>query len=413
MAMRSMLSRAASRPAAARLAARGSRLLHTTPRALMAAEEAIELPDYKGWDAEMEESFQAMRQEVGTKSTLGPRPKIADSVLDLIGNTPMIRASRFAEKHGVKCELLMKCEYFNAGGSVKDRIGKRMVLDAEATGRIKPGDTLVEPTSGNTGIGLCVAGAVRGYKMIIALPQKMSGEKVNTMKALGATILRTPTEAAWDAPESHLTLSAKLTKDDPNAHVLDQYLNPSNPLAHYDGTAEEILHQTDEDVDVVVMTAGTGGTVSGTARKIKERLPNCQVVAVDPKGSILAVPDTLNDPADNKPYAVEGIGYDFVPSVCNQSVDPKTGTLLIDTWVKTEDQESFDMARSMIRTEGIMCGGSSGSALAGALKYIENQGGLEGKRVVVLLPDSIRNYMSKFLDDGWMDENGFTYEKEE
>jgi len=367
------------------------------------------VPEYDGWTSEMEDSFQAMHKAVGAKSTLEPRAKIADSVLDLIGNTPMVRASRFATKHGLKCELLMKCEFFNAGGSVKDRIGKRMVEDAEDTGRIKPGDTLAEPTSGNTGIGLCVSAAVKGYKMIIALPQKMSGEKVNTMAALGAEILRTPTEAAWNAADSHITLCANLTKDDPNAHVLDQYMNPSNPLAHYDGTAEEILHQTDKDVDVIVMTAGTGGTVTGTARKIKEHLPNCQIVAVDPRGSILAVPNQMNEQGLNVGYQVEGIGYDFIPSVLNRN--SVAGNTQIDTWVKSEDQESFDCARDMIRTEGLLCGGSSGSAIAGALKYIEAQDDkLAGKRVVVLLPDSIRNYMSKFLDDKWMDENDFDYE---
>ena len=210
-------------------------------------------------------------------------------------------------------------------------------------------------------------------------------------------------------PDSHITLCANLTKDDPNAHVLDQYMNPSNPLAHYDGTAEEILSQTDENVDVIVMSAGTGGTVTGTARKIKERLPNCQIVAVDPRGSILAVgADDINEKGLGAGYEIEGIGYDFIPSVLNRN--SVGGNKQIDTWVKIEDQESWDNARDMIRTEGLMCGGSSGSAIAGALKYIEAQDDkLAGKRVVVLLPDSIRNYMSKFLDDDWMDQNNFDY----
>merc|ERR1712086_654960 len=366
---------------------------------------------YDGWTEEMETLFQGMRQKVGPKPTVGTRPeKICDSILDLVGNTPMVRVSRFAAKHKLPCEVLVKCEYFSAGGSVKDRIGKRMVMDAEETGRIKPGDTLIEPTSGNTGIGLCMAAAVRGYKMIIALPQKMSGEKLNTMKALGAEIIRTPTEAAWDAEDSHIALSSRIEQTDDSHHVLDQYINPSNPLAHYDGTAEEILYQTDNNVDVIVMTAGTGGTVTGTARRIKEVLPNCQIVAVDPEGSILAQPKSMND-TDVTSYEVEGIGYDFIPSVLNRgAVD---GTKSIDTWVKTVDQESFDMARDLIRTEGVLCGGSAGSAMAGAIKYIRaNEKELEGKRVVVLLADSIRNYMSKFLDDDWMKENGLTINKD-
>ena len=261
-----------------------------------------------------------------------------------------------------------------------------------------------------TGIGLCMAAAVRGYKMIIALPQKMSGEKLNTMKALGAEIIRTPTEAAWDAEDSHIALSSRIEQTDDSHHVLDQYINPSNPLAHYDGTAEEILYQTDNNVDVIVMTAGTGGTVTGTARRIKEVLPQCQIVAVDPEGSILAQPKSMNQ-TDVTSYEVEGIGYDFIPSVLNRgAVD---GTKSIDTWVKTVDQESFDMARDLIRTEGVLCGGSAGSAMAGAIKYIRaNEKELEGKRVVVLLADSIRNYMSKFLDDDWMKENRLTVNKD-
>jgi cystathionine beta-synthase len=366
---------------------------------------------YDGWTDEMEELFQDMRKKVGPKPTVGNRPdKICDSILDLVGNTPMVRVSRFAEKHNLPCEVLVKCEYFSAGGSVQDRIGTRMVMDAEETGRIKPGDTIIEPTSGNTGIGLSLAGAVRGYNVIIALPKKMSGEKVNTMKALGAQIVRTPTEAAWDDEDSHIALSSRIEQTDDNHHVLDQYLNPSNPLAHYDGTAEEILYQTDNNVDVIVMTAGTGGTVTGTARRIKEVLPQCQIVAVDPEGSILAQPKSMNE-TDVTAYQVEGIGYDFIPSVLNRG--RVNGIKSIDTWVKTVDQESFDMARDLIRTEGVMCGGSAGSAMAGAMKYIRHhEEDLKGKRVVVLLADSIRNYMSKFLDDDWMKEYGLTINKE-
>jgi cystathionine beta-synthase len=199
---------------------------------------------------------------------------------------------------------VVKCEFFNAGGSVKDRIGRRMVEEAERTGRIKPGDTLIEPTSGNTGIGLALAAAIKGYRMIITLPEKMSEEKVNVLKALGAEIVRTPTEAAYDSPDSHIGVAKRLNKEIPNSHILDQYANPNNPLAHYDGTAAEILEQCDNKLDMCVMTAGTGGTISGIARRLREALPNVQIVGVDPVGSILAVPEELNGPGST--YAVEG-----------------------------------------------------------------------------------------------------------
>lgn len=296
---------------------------------------------------------------------------------------------------------MAKCEYFNAGGSVKDRIGLRMVEDAERSGRIKPGDTLIEPTSGNTGIGLALAAAIKGYKMIITLPEKMSKEKVDVLKALGAQIIRTPTEAAWNAPESHIGVAKKLNSEIPNSHILDQYGNPSNPLAHYDGTAEEILAQTDGKVDLVVLTAGTGGTLTGISRKLKERLPNVKIVGVDPHGSILAQPESLNESGVGS-YKVEGIGYDFIPAVLDRSPE------LVDMWVKSDDKESFSMSRRLIRSEGLLCGGSAGSCMAGAIKAAKALGMKKGDRVVVLLPDSVRNYMTKFLSDDWMSENGFT-----
>ncbi|GAM17507.1 hypothetical protein SAMD00019534_006820 [Acytostelium subglobosum LB1] len=326
-----------------------------------------------------------------TKSA-GP-PKIFNNILEQIGNTPLVRINNVSK--GLKCELLAKCEFFNAGGSVKDRIGYRMVVDAEKSGRIKPGDTLIEPTSGNTGIGLALAAAIKGYKMIITLPEKMSQEKVDVLKALGATIIRTPTEAAFDSPESHIGVAKKLNAEIPNSHILDQYANPSNPLAHYDGTAEEIIEQCEGKIDMIVCTAGTGGTISGIARKIKERLPNCKVVGVDPVGSILAQPESLNGKITS--YKIEGIGYDFIPIVLDRST--------VDSWIKSEDSESFIMARRLIKEEGLLCGGSSGSAMVGAIKAAAELG--EGQRCVVLLADSIRNYMSKHLNDDWMVDNGF------
>ena len=221
--------------------------------------------------------------------------KIYGSALELIGNTPLVQLNSIPQSMGIKARVLVKCEFMNAGGSVKDRIGYRMVMDAEKNGRIKKGDTLIEPTSGNTGIGMALASALRGYKMIITMPEKMSNEKVNILKALGAQIIRTPTEAAWDSPESHIGVALRLNKEIPNSHILDQYINPANPLAHYDGTAEEILRSTDGKVDVLVAGAGTGGTITGISRKLKERIENIHVVGVDPYGSILSVPESLNE----------------------------------------------------------------------------------------------------------------------
>jgi len=371
-----------------------------------AKEGKISAPNYVGWDAEIGADFKKL--QVGPKKGGRPYKEICESALDLIGFTPMVRMSRLAKHLELECELLAKCEFFNAGGSVKDRIGKRMVEEAEKSGRIKPGDVLIEPTSGNTGIGLCLTAALKGYKMIICLPQKMSGEKVNTMKALGAEILRTPTEAAWDAEDSHIFLSQRLAKE-LNGHVLDQYKNPGNPLAHYEGTAEEIIEQTGGKLDYMVMSAGTGGTVTGTALKLKEKIPGIKIVAVDPYGSILAKPESKNDASPRtghkrlQAYHVEGIGYDFVPTVLDQDV--------VDYWVKTDDDESFAMGRNVVRHEGLLIGGSCGATMAGAYKFIRENNIGAGKRVAVLFADSSRNYMSKFMDDDWMGSSGFNMQE--
>merc|ERR1712039_709831 len=300
-----------------------------------------------------------------------------------------------------------KVEFFNAGGSVKDRIGKRMVEEAEKSGRIKPGDVLIEATSGNTGIGLSLTAALKGYKMIICLPQKMSGEKVNTMKCLGAEILRTPTEAAWDAEDSHIFLSARLAKE-LNGHVLDQYINPGNPRAHYDGTAEEIVEQVGGKLDYMIMSAGTGGTISGVAKKLKEKIPGVKIVAVDPYGSILAQPDSMNDGSARTgqkrltAYQVEGIGYDFIPTVLDREV--------VAYWVKSDDDEAFAAMRAIVRHEGLLIGSSCGSTMAGAYRFIKEQKIGKDKRVAVLFADSSRNYMSKMMDDAWITKTGFDVE---
>ena len=315
--------------------------------------------------------------------------EIYDSVLDAVGQTPMVRLSRIG--HGLGRELLAKLEFLNPGGSVKDRIGARMLLEAEKAGRIKPGDTLIEPTSGNTGIGLAMAAAVRGYRMIITMPEKMSREKQVVLEALGAEIIRTPTEAAFDSPESHISVAQRLQKVIPNAHILDQYGNEDNPKAHEETTGKEILEQTGGRIDAFVCAAGTGGTITGVARVLKREVPSCKIIGVDPEGSILAGPGEI------KSYKVEGIGYDFIPDVLNRE--------LVDEWIKSNDRDSFRVARQLIRQEGLLVGGSSGTAVWAAKKVASQFP--EGSRIVVLLPDSIRNYMTKFVDDAWMRQNGF------
>merc|ERR1719361_2525556 len=287
-----------------------------------------------------------------TKEEVRKPIKIMPNVLHNIGDTPLVRLNRIGKTEGLKCEILAKCEFFNAGGSVKDRIGLRMVEDAEKKGLLKPGDTIIEPTSGNTGIGLALAGAVKGYRTIIVLPEKMSAEKVMVLRALGAEIVRTPTSATWDSPESHISVAQRLNKQLPNSIILDQYRNAGNPLAHYDTTAQEIIDQCGGKVDMVVMGAGTGGTISGIGRKLKEHWPDCQVVGVDPEGSILAEPEELNK-TNVTYYDVEGTGYDFIPTVLDRKV--------VDKWIKSADKESFIMARRLIREEGLLCGGSSGA----------------------------------------------------
>ncbi len=319
---------------------------------------------------------------------------ILPSVLEAVGATPMVRLSRIGRD--LPCEIFGKLELLNPGGSVKDRIGVRMLLEAEARGDIKPGDTLIEPTSGNTGIGLAMAAAVRGYRMIITMPEKMSREKQVVLEALGAEIIRTPTEAAYDAPESHITVANRLKEVIPNAHVLDQYANADNPLAHELGTGLEILEQTGGKIDALVCAAGTGGTITGIARVLKKHVPDCKIIGVDPEGSILAGPGEI------KGYKVEGIGYDFIPDVLD--------TGLVDEWIKSNDRDSFRVARQLIRQEGILAGGSSGSAVWAAMEVAKKMPA--GSRIVVMLPDSIRNYMTKFVDDAWMRQHGFLGELE-
>ncbi|KAK4917559.1 cystathionine beta-synthase [Elasticomyces elasticus] len=321
-----------------------------------------------------------------------------DTITQQIGNTPMVRLNKIPQSLGIECTVYAKLEYFNAGGSVKDRIALRMIEAAEAAGRIHPGrTTLIEPTSGNTGIGLALVGAVKGYKVIITLPEKMSPEKVAVLRALGAEVVRTPTQAAFDSPESHIGVARRLEKEIPGAVILDQYGNPENPAAHELGTAEEIWEQTEGRVTCLVAGAGTGGTITGLARGLRKHRKDVKIVAADPQGSILALPSALNDAHKNSAYKVEGIGYDFIPDVLDQAS--------VDTWYKTDDRTSFEYARRLIREEGLLVGGSSGSAMAAMVRAIKDLGLGKDDVVVVVLPDSIRSYLSKFVDDDWLAAN--------
>jgi len=314
---------------------------------------------------------------------------ILNNILEAIGNTPIVRLDKVGSE--LRCNLFAKCEYLSPGGSVKDRIGFRMIDEAEKSGQIKPGDTLIEPSSGNTGIGLALAAAVKGYKLIITMPEKMSMEKEVVLEALGAKIIRTPTEVSYDDPKSLFGVAKQLQKETPNSHILDQYSNNNNPDSHYYGTAQEIIDEFGDNLDMVVISTGTGGTITGIAKKLKESITNIEIVGVDPVGSI------LGGGSDISPYHVEGIGYDFFPEVLDNS--------LVDRYIKTTDEDSFVMAKKLIKEEGLLIGGSCGAAVWGAIEAAKNLD--PNKNVLVILPDSIRNYLSKFVNEQWLQNNGF------
>lgn len=325
--------------------------------------------------------------------------EIKATILDTIGNTPMVRLNSVTR--GIRPQVVAKVEFFNPGGSVKDRIGLTMIEAAEREGRIRPGGTIIECTSGNTGVGLAIAAAIKGYKTIFVMPDKMSEEKIRQLRAFGARVIITPTAVEPDDPRSYYSVARRLAEETPNAILIGQYWNPANPDAHYHTTGPEIWRQTGGRISAFVAGMGTGGTITGTARFLKEQNPNIKIIGVDPVGSLLYHYFRTRELGPAHSYKVEGVGEDFLP-----------GTLdfdLIDDVVQVSDRESFSMTRRLVREEGLFCGGSCGLALQGALKWLRGGGSAltVDDIVVVLLPDSGARYLSKIFDDNWMRENGF------
>ncbi|HEY1016288.1 MAG TPA: cystathionine beta-synthase [Herpetosiphonaceae bacterium] len=324
-------------------------------------------------------------------------PDICDTILDAIGNTPLVRLHRVTR--GLRPQVLAKVEFTNPGGSVKDRIGIAMIEEAERTGKLKPGGTIVEPTSGNTGAGLAIAAAIRGYKTIFVMPDKMSEEKIRYLRAFGAKVVITPTAVEPDDPRSYYSVSKRLAAETPNAFLAGQYWNPANPEAHYRTTGPEIWRQAAGQIDVFFAGMGTGGTISGTARYLKEQNPNMKVVGIDPIGSLYTEYFRTGKLGEAFGYKVEGVGEDFLPTTMHFQY--------VDDVVQVSDKESFLMTRRLVREEGLFVGGSCGMAMAGAIRWLRAQNWDEDKTAVVLLPDSGSRYLSKIFSDDWMRENGF------
>ncbi|HEX6304141.1 MAG TPA: cystathionine beta-synthase [Anaerolineales bacterium] len=323
---------------------------------------------------------------------------VYNDILETIGKTPLVRLNSLGRS--LRCPVYAKLEFFNPGGSVKDRIAVNIIAEAELSGKLKPGGTVVEATSGNTGIGLAIVCAIRGYKAVFVIPDKMSHEKVQLLRAFGARVVITPTAVQPEDPRSYYNVAQRIVDDTPNAVLANQYHNPENPRSHYQTTGPEIWEQTQGQVTDVVMGMGTGGTITGVGRFLKEKNPGIRIIGVDPTGSILL--ETWQEghvPEDVAPttYKVEGIGEDFLPSTLDISV--------IDQVVRVTDKESFIWARRLVKEEGIFAGGSAGSAVAAAVQYARTLS--PDRLVVTVLPDTGSRYLSKFYDDKWMRENSF------
>jgi cystathionine beta-synthase len=309
-----------------------------------------------------------------------------DSILQSIGKTPLVRLRRMASD--VPAVVAVKVESENPGGSVKDRVGLAMITEAERRGLLRPGGTIIEATAGNTGVGLAMVAAVRGYRCIFVLPDKMSAEKIALLKAYGAEVVVTPTSVAPDSPESYNGVADRLTREIPGAWRPNQFTNLANPEIHYRQTGPEIWEQTEGQITAFVAGVGTGGTISGVARYLKERKPDVKIIGADPEGSVLSG-------GTGKPWKVEGIGEDYVPKTFNSQ--------LVDDWIRVTDAESFRVARDLARREGILAGGSSGTNLAAALRYARRC--TKDDLVVAMVADTGRNYLSKFYDDAWLAAN--------
>jgi cystathionine beta-synthase len=312
---------------------------------------------------------------------------IASDVLGVVGNTPLVQLSRIGK--GLRPRIVAKLEMLNPGGSVKDRIGLAMIEDAERRGALKPGGTIVEPTSGNTGVGLAIAAALKGYRLVCTMPDKQSQEKRDILRAYGAEVVICPTAVAPEDPASYYKVAERLAKELPGGFMPGQYWNQQNVAAHYRSTGPELWAQTDGKITHFVLGIGTGGTVTGAGRYLKERNPNIQIVGADPEGSIYT--------GDVHPYKTEGIGEDFWPGTFDRTI--------VDRWVRVPDRDSFLTARRITREEGILAGVSSGTAMFAALEVAKELD--EGALVVVLLPDSGKSYLSKLYNDEWMRQNGF------
>jgi len=316
---------------------------------------------------------------------------IKDSILDTIGDTPLVRLSRIGA--GLRPQLIAKLETFNPGGSIKDRVAVALIDAAERDGRLVPGGTIVEPTSGNTGTGLAIAARLKGYRVIAVMPDKMSKEKIDLLRAYGAEVVVAPTDVPPDSPQSYYRVADRLTEEIPGAFQPNQYFNQANPQAHYESTGPELWEQTAGRITHLVAGVGTGGTVTGTVRYLRERKPELVVVGADPEGSIYS-----GGPDDVRPYLVEGVGEDFWPETFDPSV--------IDRWVRVSDRDAFLTTRRLAHVEGILAGGSGGLALYAALQVAGEVDDPEAM-IVVILPDGGRSYLSKIYSDSWMRQYGF------